>query len=215
MAEWLCSGLQSRLCRFDSDPSLHVSSLTRRLRIAVGGLLGLIVLALLIVGINHPWFDEALAPELVALRDSKPAPLEDNAFPFALGFMAPADHDPRAAGIEIVRVLQARRDRGEPATISKEEKDAIRGEPLTLDGLGTQSRPIAEPSAATTSFGQICLPRYELDCAHRLIAQAALLDPGEPPLSVLLPRYETLLQQVHYVETPAPDPMTPWPPLDP
>jgi len=189
--------------------------MTRRTRIVAGLLLGLLGFALLVVVINRPWFDEALAPELVALRDSKPAPLEDNAFVFALGFMAPADRDPRAVGIEIIRVLQARRDRGEPATISKEEKDAIRGPPLTLDGLGTRSQPIAEPSAATESFGMACLPRYELDCAHRLIAQAASLDPGEPPLAVLLPRYETLLQQAHYVETPAPDPMTPWPPLDP
>jgi hypothetical protein len=215
VAEWLCSGLQSRLCRFDSDPSLHNSCLTRRTRI-VGGLLGvLLALALLITAINQPWFDEALAPELVALRESKPAPLEDNAYPFALGFLAAADRDPRAAGIEIIRILQARRDRGEPATISKEEKDAIRGQPLTLDGLGTRSLPIAEPSAATKTIGQACLPRYDLDCAHRLIAQAEPLDPREPPLAVLFPRYETLLQQAHYVETPAPDPMTPWPPLAP
>ena len=34
-------------------------------------------------------------------------------------------------------------------------------------------------------------------------------------LAVLFARYETLLQQAHYVETPAPDPMTPWPPLGP
>ena len=32
---------------------------------------------------------------------------------------------------------------------------------------------------------------------------------------MLFARYETLLQQAHYVETPAPDPMTPWPPLGP
>jgi hypothetical protein len=189
--------------------------MTRRTRIAAGLLLGLAAFAVLIVLVNRPWFDEALTPELVALREPKSAPLEDNAYPFALGFMAPGDRDPRAAGIEIVRVLQARRDRGEPATISKEEKDAIRGKPLTLDGLGTQSRPIAEPSAATKSIGVVCLPRYELDCAHRLIAQAVSLDPREPPLAVLLPRYETLLQHAHYVETPAPDTTTPWPPLGP
>jgi hypothetical protein len=65
------------------------------------------------------------------------------------------------------------------------------------------------------SLGQVCLPRYRLDCAHRLIAQAESLDPTEPTLAVLLPRYDTLLRQAHYVETPAPDPMTPWPPLRP
>jgi hypothetical protein len=48
-----------------------------------------------------------------------------------------------------------------------------------------------------------------------LIADAASLDPNEPPLALLFARYETLLQQAHYVENPAPDPMTPWPPLGP
>jgi hypothetical protein len=187
----------------------------RRGRAATAVFLGLAALALLIVVINRPGFDEALAPELVALRDSKPAPLENNAYPFALGFFAAEGRDPRAAGVEIVRVLQARRDRGEPATLSNEEKDAIRGQPVTIDGLGTRSRPVAEPSAATTSMGRVCLPRYDLDCAHELIAQAESLDPTQPPLAILLPRYETLLQQAHYVETPAPDPMTPWPPLKP
>lgn len=189
--------------------------MTRRTRFVTAALLGLIALVLLIVVINRPWFDEPLAPELVALRDSQSAPLENNAYPFALGFLAAEDRDPRAVGVEIVRVLQARRDRNEPATLSKEEKDAIRGQPLTLDGLGSRSRPIAEPSAAASSLGLVCLPRYDLDCAHRLITRVESLDPREPPLAVLLPRYEILLQQAHYLETPAPDPMTPWPPLGP
>lgn len=215
MAEWLCSGLQSRLCRFDSDPSLHSSCLRRRSRAIAGALLGLLALALLLIAINRPWLDEALAPDLVALRDSKPAPLEGNAYPFALGFLAADGRDPRAAGAEIIRVLQGRRDRGEPATISQEEKKAILGEPLTIDRLAPRSAPIAEPSAATKSLGQACLPRYDLDCSYRLIAQAESLDPQEAPLAVLLPRYEKLLQHEHYVETPAPDPTTPWPPLGP
>jgi len=175
---------------------------------AVGAILAVVV-------VNLSWFDEPLLPELEALRTPQPVTLDGNAFPFALGLLAAEDRDPRAAGVEIIRILQARRDRGEPATIGKEEKKAILGESLTIDGLGTRSRPIAEPSAATKSLGQVCLPRYDLDCAHRLIAQAALLDPKEPPLAVLLLRYENLLQQVHYIETPAPDPTTPWPPLGP
>jgi hypothetical protein len=215
VAEWLCSGLQSRLCRFDSDPSLHIACVTRPQRVVTGLLLGLVALALLVVAINLSWFDEPLLPELEALRNSKSAPLDDNAYVFALGFLAAEDRDPRAAGVEIVRVLQARRDRGEPATISKEEKDAIRGQPLTLDGLGAKSREQAAPSAGVQSLGKVCLPRYRLDCAQRLIAQAASLDPNDPRLAVLFARYETLLRQARYVETPAPDPMTPWPPLGP
>jgi hypothetical protein len=187
----------------------------RRPRLAAGLLLGLATLALLVVAVNRPWFDESLAPELAALRESEAAPLEDNAYPFALGFLAAEGRDPRAAGVEIIRILQGRRDRGEPATIADEEKRAILGVPLSLDALGAQSRPERAPTAGTKSLGKTCLPRYRLDCAQRLIADAASLDPNEPPLAVLFARYETLLQQAHYAETPPPDPSTPWPPLGP
>jgi len=178
-------------------------------------LLPAVAAILAVVLLNLSWFDEPLLPELEALRKPQPVTLDGNAFAFALGFLAAEGRDPGAAGVEIIGVLQARRDRGEPATIGKEEKRAILGEPLSLDALGAKSRPEVAPSAATKSLGKTCLPRYRLDCAQRLIADAASLDPNEPQLAVLFARYETLLQQAHYVETPAPDPMTPWPPLGP
>ena len=43
------------------------------------------VAALLVVLTNLSRFDEPLLPELDALRKSKPAPLDDNAYPFATG----------------------------------------------------------------------------------------------------------------------------------
>jgi hypothetical protein len=178
-------------------------------------LLSAVAAILAVVLLNLSWFDEPLLPELEALRKPRPAALDGNAYPFALGFLAAEGRDPRAAGVEIIGILQARRDRGEPATIGKEEKQAILGAPLSLDALGARSRPTAAPSAGTKSLGKTCLPRYRLDCAQRLIADTASLDPKAPPLAVLFARYETLLQQAHYVETPAPDPMTPWPPLGP
>jgi hypothetical protein len=174
------------------------------------------VAGLLVVLTNLSRFDEPLLPELDALRNSKPASLDDNAYPFAMGFLAEKHRDPRAAGVEIIGVLQARRDRGEPATIGKEEKQAILGAPSAIEGLAIGSRATEmRPSALTSSFGLVCQPRVSLDCAHRLIATAASLDPNEPQLALLFARYETLLKQAHYVETPAPDPMTPWPPLGP
>jgi hypothetical protein len=178
-------------------------------------LLAALVAVLAVVLLNLSWFDEPLLPELEALRKPQPAMLEGNAFVFALGFLAEEGRDPRAAGNEIIGILQARRDRGEPATIGKEEKRAVLGVPLSLDSLGANSRPERAPTAGTKSLGKTCLPRYRLDCAQRLIADAASLDPNEPLLVVLFARYETLLRQAHYVETPAPDPTTPWPPLGP
>src|SRR5215510_12781957 len=59
--------------------------MTRRARLFGGVLLGLVALALLVVAINRPWFDEALAPELVALRDSKVEFSGDNAYPEIAG----------------------------------------------------------------------------------------------------------------------------------
>jgi hypothetical protein len=188
---------------------------TRRGSLALKLLLAAIpAMLLVVVVVNLTWFDEALIPELDTLRKPQRLVLEGNAFPSAMGFLAAKDRDPRVAGLEIIRVLQAHRDRGEPAIISKEEKRGILGEPLTTEGLA-RSRPETKPSASTSTFGQVCLPRYRLDCAQRLISDVAELDPDEPTLSLLLSRYDSLLQQERYVETPAPDPMTPWPPLGP
>lgn len=187
----------------------------RAVRIGTVLLTGLAALALLVVAINRPWFDEALAPELVALRDSKPPSPEENAYPFALGFLAAEGHDPRAGGVEIIRALQERRDRGDATTVSKEEKRAILGEALKLDALGLGARETRAPSAGVKSLGHVCLPRYRLDCARQLIENAASIDPRNPTLVVLLARYETLLRYAHYLEVPAPDPSTPWPPLGP
>ncbi len=178
-------------------------------------LLTAVAAILAVVLLNLSWFDEPLLPEVEALRKPQPMTLDGNAFPFALGFLAAEGRDPRAAGNEIIDILQARRDRGEPATIGKEEKRAILGEPLSLDALGAKSRPERAPTAGTKSLGKTCLPRYHLDCAQRLIADAASLDPNKPSLALLFARYETLLRQAHYAESPAPDPMTPWPPLGP
>src|SRR6186997_3281603 len=98
------------------------------------------VAVLLVILVNLSIFDEPLLPQLDALRKSKPAPIDGNAYPFALGFLAAQGRDPRAAGVEIIGVLQARRDKGEPATIGKEEKRAILGSPPANDGLGPKSR---------------------------------------------------------------------------
>jgi hypothetical protein len=187
----------------------------RPLGLALKILLTVVAAILAVIVLNISWFDEPLLPELEALRKPQPATVDGNAFPFALGFLAAEGRDPRAVGVEIIGILQSRRDRGEPATIGKEEKRAILGEPLSLDALGANSRPETAPTAGTKSLGKTCLPRYRLDCAQRLIADSAALDPNGPLLAVLFARYETLLQQAHYVETPAPDPMTPWPPLGP
>ncbi|HEY6123663.1 MAG TPA: hypothetical protein VIV63_03360, partial [Steroidobacteraceae bacterium] len=70
----------------------------RRWLMSVAVLLTVAAIAgLLVVLANLSRFDEPLLPELEALRTSKSAPLDDNAYPFALGFLAAERRDPRAA----------------------------------------------------------------------------------------------------------------------
>ena len=69
MAEWLCSGLQSRLCRFDSDPSLHFVKSRRPISLALKLLLVGVAAILAVVLMNLSWFDEPLLPELEALHE--------------------------------------------------------------------------------------------------------------------------------------------------
>jgi hypothetical protein len=192
------------------------TSANRRPWVRLAGwlLLTLVAALLIVLLMNLSRFDEPLLPELEALLKPRPVALDGNGYPFAVGFLAAKTRDPRAAGVEIIGILQARRDRGDPATIGKEEKLAILGAPLANAGLDIGSRTTeTRPSGLVSSLGLICQPRHRLDCAHRLIATAASLDPNEPQLALLFARYETLLKLPHYVETPAPDPMTPWPPL--
>jgi hypothetical protein len=157
---------------------------------------------LLVLLVNLSWFDEPLSPRIEVLRQSRPAPpLEGNGYPLALGFLAADSRDPHAAGVEIIARLRELRDRGEPMTLSNEQKKAILGNPPQDDGL-------------KRTLGFHCQARHHVDCAERLVAWIASVDLNSPRLAVLFERYETLLQQPHFVETPEPSLETPWPPLD-
>src|SRR5688500_4880620 len=91
---------------------------------------------LLVLLVNLSWFDEPLSPRIEVLRQSRPAPpLEGNGYPLALSFLAADSQDPHAAGVEIIARLRELRDRGEPMTLSNEQKKAILGNPSQDDGL--------------------------------------------------------------------------------
>ena len=76
--------------------------MTRPARIVAGVLLGSLAIALLVVAINQSWFDEALAPELVALRDSKVEFTGDNAFTEIAGVRAKGIASPALRSLECV-----------------------------------------------------------------------------------------------------------------
>ena len=138
--------------------------MTRRTRIVAGLLLGLLALALVVVVINRPWFDEALAPELVALRDSKVTFSGDNAYP------------------EIAR-LRKGKDRPETAALTSLECVARRY-------LDCAARLIAETSSKNWQTPELDarLERYDalLRHAHYVeTREAGAVEPVVPNTSIL------------------------------
>ena len=161
-----------------------------------------VALLLVAILVNLSWFDEPLLPEIEALRKPRSLAPEGNGYAFALGFLAAEGREPRAAGLELISVLEAHRDRGEPANFVGDEKRAILGMPPANDGLD-----------APLSFH--CQARHRLDCADRQVAWIASQDLDQPRLALLFSRYESLLRQTHFGETPDADLQTPFPPLAP
>jgi len=89
------------------------------------------------------------------------------------------------------------------------------GYPFALGFLAAEglAPPANDGLDATLSFH--CQARHRLDCADRLVTRSASDDLDQPRLALLFSRYETLLQQPHFVETPAADLQTPFPPFGP
>ncbi len=179
-------------------------STTRRwvVRLSIGLPVIAVTAVLVTLLINLSWFDEPLLPEIEALRKPRPITLDGNGFALALGFLAAEDRDPGAAGARIISALGDRRDAGEPRTLGKEVVRSILGSPRADEGLGE-----------TLAFE--CQARHRLDCADRLVAWLDSVDMTQPRLALLIQRYETLLRQPHFSESPEPDLDTPWPPFGP
>ena len=125
-----------------------------------------------------------------ARRESKPAPLDDNAYPFALGFLA------ARAAIEASRRRKSSASCRRGATVvnrrhrqgGKQGPSSARRLQLT-GSISGHAQTETRPSALVSSLGLICQPWHQLNCAHRLIATAASLDPNEPQLALLFARY--------------------------
>jgi hypothetical protein len=176
--------------------------LSRRRRAGQLACLALAAAMLVILVSNLSWFDEPLLPQIEALRQPRQGSLEGNGYPLALGFLAAEPRDPRAAGAEIIARLHDRRDRGEPMALDKEQIQAVLGTPLADAGL-----------EASLRFH--CQARHRLDCPGLLRAWMTAAELDSPQIAVLFNRYEMLLQQSHFVETPEPSLEAPWPPFGP
>lgn len=148
--------------------------------------------------INLSWFDEELHPELAQFVPPQPVEMEGNAFPYVYGFAAANNQDPHATGVEIVETLRERHLAGERVTLSREEIDAILGDP-----------PDEDWRQAFNSLS--CNWRQELDCAEQLVAEVAQADIIDERLAVLLNRFETMLLLDRYKENQESDIYSPLP----
>jgi hypothetical protein len=173
---------------------------SKQLRITLAriGILAGVLVALTLF-INLSWFDEALHPDLVRLAAPQPVSMAGNAYPLIYGFPAASGRDPREAGLAIIETLRRRFESGENATLSAQEIDDILGNP----GSGEDW--------SETFPGIDCNSRFEIDCADRLIADAARADLSNPRLSLLLDRYEALLATSRFEENQEFDVSTPIP----
>jgi hypothetical protein len=180
----------------------YATSLPRRARAWRLLLLVTAVVVLAVLLVNLSWFDEPLLPQIEALRQQRQVSVEGNGYPFALGFLAAEVRDPNAAGVEVIARLNELRGQGAPMSLDEEQMRAILGTPAPDSGL-------------ETTLGFHCQARHRLDCAERLVSWIAAVDLDTPQLAVLFKRYEILLRQPHFVETPEPSLETPWPPLGP
>jgi hypothetical protein len=173
---------------------------SKQLRVATTrfGILAGVLVALTIL-INLSWFDERLHPDLVRLASPQPVSMEGNVYPLIYGFPAASDRDPRQAGLAIIETLRARFASGDGATLSEQEIGDILGNPDA-------------PDVWNGIFPALdCNARFEIDCADRLIADAALADTNRPRLGLLLGRYETMLGMPRFEENQEYDISTPLP----
>jgi hypothetical protein len=144
--------------------------------------------------VNLPTFDEPLYTELKAAR---PATLERNAYPIALGFLTANDVDPGVAGEEILKALHERYEARQPITIAPQDMRKLLGS--TGDGEEWQSQ-----------FKSLdCNARVYLDCANRLIAEVSKADIKDRRLTVLFERFQTLVHQERFDEGQERDAYTP------
>lgn len=150
-------------------------------------LLGILVALTLLINVS--WFDERLHPDLERLVQTQPVSTDDNAYPLIYSFRAAPDRDAREAGIEIVRLLEERAERGQSVTLSQPELSDLLGNPDADDFANDFF-----PSVA-------CNSRFEIDCADRLIADVEQIGVDHPGLAVLLNRYETILGTTRFEES--------------
>lgn len=166
---------------------MNIRRLARAALIRIAALAGILIAVTLFI--NLPWFDEDLHEDLVPLTSPRDVPLEGNAYPLVVGFLAAADEDPREAGL---RIIEAQR-----------EHFRTSGHTTMPPNMARDLLPGALPAPGWSQFigAPPCDPRNELDCADRAIAALAANPVDDPAVRLLMARYERILEEPRFEET--------------
>ncbi|MDQ2640375.1 MAG: hypothetical protein M3Y79_07335 [Pseudomonadota bacterium] len=166
---------------------MNIRRLARAALIRIAALAGILIAVTLFI--NLPWFDEELHEDLVPLTSPRDVPLEGNAYPLVVGFLAAADQDPREAGL---RIIEAQREHFRTSGHTGRPPNADRA---LLPGA------LPAPSWRQFIGGDTCDPRTELDCADRAIAALAAKPVDDPAVQLLMARYQRILEESRFEET--------------
>lgn len=177
--------------------SMKTRSLLRLLASAIGA--GVVLVATAVV-LNRPRFDEALLPELQALKTARPPAPDQNGYTMAWGFLAANNIDPESAGRTILDQLNERYEAGARISIDSEERNSLLG-----PRGAREDWPPLLPSLE-------CVARVDLDCADRIIAEVANVQLDRVRFAVLSQRFETMSRKLRFDEGEQRDAHTPFVP---
>ena len=176
---------------------MDVKQMAAKATLRLAALIGILIAFTLII--NLSWFDEELHPDLARMLPPQPVSMDGNAYPNVYGFLAAEGLDPHAIGVEIIDLLRQRFARGERANVTVDEMVAINGDTDLTD----------VPNSTYTSI--TCNPRFELDCADRLIREVRNGASSDARLNLLFDRYEAILALPRFEENQEFDAYTPLP----
>lgn len=153
-----------------------------RVAILTGILVGLTLF------INLPVFDEDLHEDIARLTVPEDVSLEGNAFALAVGFLAPADQDPREMGLSLIQAQREQfRTNGYTSMPPGEVRESL-------------PDPRSSPGVSKVFEDFSCNPKVDLDCVDRLNTSVVATPVEDAQVRLLLTRFERILQEPRYEE---------------
>jgi hypothetical protein len=166
---------------------MKIRTIARAAMIRLAILAGILVAATLFI--NLPWFDQELHEDLLQLTKPRDVPMDGNAYPLVVGFLAAEDRDPRDMGLQIIQA----------------QREYFRANGHTSMPLDQTNKLLRDQFTAPT-WSKIlksnsCNSRIELDCADRMVEEVAAAPINDARVRLLLARFERVLDEPRFEET--------------